>query len=74
MIGELKKIGFHKISQHWHGMTLFSIYAESTAIARGKCAQDVIDQVLPSPVAVIDELREMLRPMRREFLTLSARK
>ena len=74
MIGALTTVGFQQISQHWHGMTLFSIYAESTAIAHGKCAQDVIDQVLPSPVAVIDELREMLQPMRREFLTLSARK
>ena len=74
LISALSTIGFQQISQHWHGMTLFSIYAESTAIAHGKCAQDVIDQVLPSPVAVIDELREMLQPMRREFLTLSARK
>jgi 2-polyprenyl-3-methyl-5-hydroxy-6-metoxy-1,4-benzoquinol methylase len=74
MINALEKIGFQRISQHWHGMTLFSIYAESTAIARGKCAQEATHQVVPSLAAVIDELREMMQPTRREFLTLSARK
>ena len=74
LISALSTIGFQQISQHWHGMTLFSIYAESTAIARGKCAQEAIHQVAPSLAAVIDELREMMQPARREFLTLSARK
>ena len=74
MISALKEIGFLQISQHWHGMTLFSIYAESTAIARGKCAQEAIHQIVPSLAAIVDELREMMQPARREFLTLSARK
>lgn len=74
LIGALTTIGFQRITQHWHGMTLFSIYAESTAIARGKCAQEAIHQVAPSLAAVIDELREMMRPARREFLTLIAYK
>lgn len=74
MISALTTIGFQHITQHWHGMTLFSIYAESTAIARGQCAQEAIHQVVPSVAAVVDELREMMQPARREFLTLSARK
>jgi len=70
----LTKAGFKQIEQHWHGMVLFSIYAESAAIARGQCAQDAVGQVVPSLAAIVDELREMLQPSQREFLTLIARK
>jgi len=70
----LTKAGFKHIKQHWHGMALFSIYAESGAIRSGRCAQDAIHQVVPSIAAISDELKEMLRPNRREFLTLSALK
>lgn len=68
----LTGIGFTQIKQHWHGMALFSIYAESAAIARGGCARGAMEEVLPSFVAVLDEIREMMRPERREFLTISA--
>ncbi len=74
MIGALEEVGFRQISQHWHGMALFWIYAKSTAIAHGKCAPEAIHQVMPSLAAVVDEFREMMQPARREFLTLSARK
>lgn len=70
----LGKVGFQQINQYWHGMVLFSIYAESAAIARGQCAQDAIHQVMPSFAAVFAELQEMVRPARREFLTFTARK
>jgi len=68
----VSQVGFNKISQHWHAMVLFSIYTESNAIADGKSAIEASPQILPSLVAVIDELREMLRPARREFLTFTA--
>ena len=70
----LGKVGFQQIDQHWHGMVLFSIYAESAAIARGQYAQDAIHQVMPSFAAVLAELQEMVLPSRREFLTFTARK
>ncbi len=68
----LTHAGFKRIEQHWHGMALFSIYAESAAIARGQCAQEAVHQVLPSFAAIKDELHEMLHPDEREFLTLVA--
>ncbi len=74
LLMSLEKVGFRHIAQHWHGMVLFSIYAESAAIARGQCAQDAVGQVMPSLAAIVDELREMLRPNRREFLTFIAHK
>lgn len=70
----LTHAGFKRIEQRWHGMVLFSIYAESAAIARGQCAQDGIRKVVPSLAAVVDELREMLQPKQREFLTFIAYK
>ena len=65
----LTNAGFKRIEQRWHGMALFSIYAESAAIARGQCAQDGVRKVVPSLAAIVDELREMLQPNQREFLT-----
>ena len=70
----LTNAGFKRIEQRWHGMALFSIYAESDAIARGQCAQDGICKVVPSLAAIVDELREMLQPNQREFLTFIAYK
>lgn len=70
----LIKVGFLQIHQHWHGMVLFSIYAESAAIARGQCAQDAAHPVIPSFTEVFAELREMVCPAKREFLTFTARK
>ena len=70
----LTEAGFLQIKQRWYGMALLSIYADSIAIAHGKCATEAIHRVLPPLVAVIDELREMLQPARREFLTFTAHK
>ena len=70
----LARVGFKRVEQRWHGMVLFSIYAESAAIARGRCAQESVHQVLPSFAAIKDELHEMLHPDQREFLTLIAYK
>lgn len=70
----LANAGFERIEQRWHGMALFSIYAESAAITRGQCAQDGVRKVVPSFAAIIDELREMLQPNQREFLTFIAYK
>jgi hypothetical protein len=66
--------GFKQIEPHWHGMAVFSMYAESTAIANGTMAQGTNGPIIPSVAAVIDELREMKQPTQREFLTFSARK
>jgi 2-polyprenyl-3-methyl-5-hydroxy-6-metoxy-1,4-benzoquinol methylase len=70
----LGRAGFADIQQHWHGMVLFSIYAESEVITRGGCALDARHQVMPSLAAIIAELKEMVFPSRREYLTLTARK
>jgi 2-polyprenyl-3-methyl-5-hydroxy-6-metoxy-1,4-benzoquinol methylase len=72
--GCLEKAGFKNVTWHWHGMVLFSTYAESTAIARGYCAQSARQQVMPSIAAIFAELREMVNPARREFLTITAYK
>jgi 2-polyprenyl-3-methyl-5-hydroxy-6-metoxy-1,4-benzoquinol methylase len=66
--------GFSDIEQYWHGMVLFSIYAESDAISNNRCAQDAKDQVMPSLAAIIAELKEMIMPSRREYLTFIAHK
>jgi 2-polyprenyl-3-methyl-5-hydroxy-6-metoxy-1,4-benzoquinol methylase len=70
----MEEVGFKKITQHWHGMVLFSIYAASAAIARGHCGLDAVNQVTPSFAAVAAELQEMVRPAKREYLTITARK
>jgi 2-polyprenyl-3-methyl-5-hydroxy-6-metoxy-1,4-benzoquinol methylase len=70
----LADAGFKQIESHWHGMAVFSMYAESTAIANGTMAQGTNGPIIPSVAAVIDELREMRQPVKREFLTFSARK
>ena len=68
----LEQAGFRKVQQYWHGMVLFSIYAESEAISRGQCAQEARGQVIPSLDAVFAELREMMMPNSREYLTVMA--
>lgn len=66
--------GFKQIEQHWHGMAVFSMFAESAAIARGQNAQGADRQIAPLLAALVDEVREMMQPERREFITLLARK
>ncbi|HQT42409.1 MAG TPA: class I SAM-dependent methyltransferase [Halothiobacillus sp.] len=70
----LAQAGFGQISPHWNGMVLFSIYAQSAAIARGHCGQDAVHQVTPSFTAILAELRGIVQPKKREYITFIARK
>lgn len=70
----LTQARFCQINPHWNGMVLFSIYAQSTAIARGQCGQDAVRQVTPSFAAVLAELLGIFQPKKREYITFIARK
>ncbi|MBN2856072.1 MAG: class I SAM-dependent methyltransferase [Halothiobacillaceae bacterium] len=70
----LIQAGFIQIQQQWNGMVLFAIFAQSTAIAQGKYGQDVVHQVMPSGAAVLAELRGIVQPAKREYITFIAQK
>jgi 2-polyprenyl-3-methyl-5-hydroxy-6-metoxy-1,4-benzoquinol methylase len=70
----LQNAGFQEIVQRWNGMVSLSIYTVSSAMAKGRCAQDAVPQLFPPLPAVLSELEEMIRPARREFLTFTANK
>lgn len=70
----LTKAGFHSFRRYWRGLSLFNVFAPSEALARGESANDASHQGRPPLRDVLAELREMVQPTRREFLTLSARK
>ncbi len=70
----LARTGFGQISQHWNGMVLFSIYAQSAAIARGQYGQEAVRQVMPSLAAILAELRGIIQPINREYITFIAKK
>lgn len=64
--------GFNSYKQHWRGMSLFDVYAPSESIANGGTGINASHQGHPPLRDVLAELREMIQPARREFLTLSA--
>ena len=66
--------GFSSFKRHWRGLSLFEVYASSEAIANGRKGLNASHQGRPPLRDVGAELREMLQPARREFITLSARK
>ncbi|HKU17796.1 MAG TPA: class I SAM-dependent methyltransferase [Candidatus Saccharimonadales bacterium] len=70
----LIKAGFKSITWLWRGMTVFDVYAPSEAIAKGMIGASASYQGKPPLSAIRAELREMLQPKRREFLTLMVRK
>jgi len=70
----LHQAGFHSVDQRWRGLSLFDVFAPSEAILRGETASNASHQGKPPWRDVMAELREMLRPGQREFLTLIARK
>ena len=70
----LTKAGFHSFQQYWRGLSLFNVFAPSEALSRGESANDASHQGRPPLRDVLAELREMIQPARREFLTLSVRK
>lgn len=70
----LEKAGFKSVEQLWRGMSVFDVYAPSEAIERGGIGFTASHQGKPPGSAIRAELREMLQPARREFLTFSARK
>lgn len=70
----LKKAGFEKIVQRWHGMIPLTIFPASEAIGRRELAKDASLAGFPSISAILAELTAMIRPDRREFLTFTASK
>jgi len=70
----LRKAGFVHIRQYWHGMSALSTYAESLALERHVKLRGVKLPFISGFGALFAELAEMLRPEKREFLTLIARK
>lgn len=74
LINSLAKAGFGSIKQHWRGMSLFEVYASSESIEAGGIGFGASHQGRPPLRDVLAELREMVQPSRREFITISARK
>lgn len=70
----LTRIGFTKIRQYWHGMSVFTIYAASDALVQGLPAVGIRRASIPPLGDMKDELREMLAPERREFIAMTAQK
>lgn len=70
----LADAGFHSFRQHWRGLALRDVFAQSNAMARGSVAADVSLQDYARMREILAELREMACPSRREFITASARK
>lgn len=70
----LNRAGFRSVKQYWRGLSVFNVYAPSEALVRQESAQNASHQGRPPLRDVLTELREMVQPSRREFLTLSARK
>jgi hypothetical protein len=68
----LAKAGFRSIRRRWRGMSVFDVYAPSQAIAQGAIGAAASHRGKPPLGAIGAELREMLQPSRREFLTLMA--
>jgi len=70
----LANAGFGSIRQRWRGMSLFEVFAASEAIERGEIGMNASHQGRPPLRDLLTELREMLQPACREFLTITARK
>lgn len=70
----LMRAGFDQIKQRWHGMAALSCHTASATLAAGGNASEAVPRLLPPLSAVLAELRGMLQPARREFLTFTARK
>jgi len=66
--------GFQSLKQHWHGMSLFGVFSQSEAIARGEVSQGVSYGGRPPFSALLSELREWTHSAAREFLTFTAQK
>jgi len=74
LIDSLSRTGFRSIQQYWRGMSLFDVFASSEAIEGGSKGSGASHQGRPPLRDVLAELREMIQPSRREFITISARK
>lgn len=70
----LVQAGFEQIEQRWHGMVALSCHTVSATLASGRNAAEAVPRLMPPLAAVAAELRGMLQPERREFLTFTARK
>lgn len=70
----LREAGFRSLRQHWRGMTVFDVFAASEAIKGGRSAIGASHQGKPPLRDICCEIREMLKPSVREFLTYTARK
>lgn len=60
------------VREYWHGMSALSMYAESLALVRRENSHNARLPLLSIFGALLFELVEVLRPEKREFLTLIA--
>ena len=70
----LEQAGFKVIKQYWRGMVLYAIFAASEAITRKEDVSRATRGGKPPLSDIIAEIKEMLFPIRREFLTFQVRK
>ncbi len=65
----LRQAGFEMIKQHWRGMVLYAIFAASESITRKEDISRATRGGKPYLSDIIAEIKEMLFPIQREFLT-----
>lgn len=70
----LRLAGFTHTRQYWHGMSALSVYAESLALERRGKLQGAKLPLASIFGALLVEFVELVRPKKREFLTLIAHK
>lgn len=70
----LKNCGFSDVKRHWRGLSVFDTFPVSEALECGSDPTKASRQGKPPLREVFAELHEMLTPLRRDFITLTARK
>jgi len=70
----LQDCGFVDIQRRWRGLSVFDVYPVSEALERSADTSQASRQGKPPLREVLAELDEMIRPSRREFITLTAQK
>ncbi len=70
----LHRAGFSGLVQRWRGMTVFNVFAESAVGQQQINLRQASHNGRPPLLELLAELREMLQPSQREFLTFIAHK
>ncbi|MBN2856195.1 MAG: class I SAM-dependent methyltransferase [Halothiobacillaceae bacterium] len=72
LFGVLQDCGFVDLRRLWRGLSVFDVFPVSEALTRDTDTAQASRQGKPPLREILAELDEMLRPARREFITLSA--